>query len=209
MMQGNAVTVLVSDLDRAIDYYANTLGFPLAGRWGDECARIHLENGPVSGLRPMTDPPAPKPAIGGPIQIGVTVDRSLDDVVSDLRSRGVVFRGNPVDEGLGRRAYFADPDGNQLYILETNKCPVRFSRMLAALLSILGAVIFFAPVFLVSRRAALDSAELVSGLGFAILVSGFSVGVAVPETEIDDSNQGRRQHIGLLLKSVRAIRQAA
>jgi catechol 2,3-dioxygenase-like lactoylglutathione lyase family enzyme len=121
MIQGITATIYVSDMDRAVDFYTNTLGLPLAGRWGDEYAGIDLGNGLAIGLHPARNPHSPKPGSSGSIQIGFAVDRSLDDVVNDLLSRGVIFRGPIIDDVQVRLAFFGDPDGNDLYLVEVKK----------------------------------------------------------------------------------------
>jgi catechol 2,3-dioxygenase-like lactoylglutathione lyase family enzyme len=121
MVQGITATIYVSDMDRAVDFYTKTLGLPLAGRWGDEYAGIDLGKGLAIGLHPARRPNSPTPGSRGAIQIGFAVDRPLDAVVHDLESRGVVFRGPIVDDEQVRLAFFGDPDGNDLYFVETKK----------------------------------------------------------------------------------------
>jgi catechol 2,3-dioxygenase-like lactoylglutathione lyase family enzyme len=121
MLQGITATIYVSDMDRAVDFYTKTLGLPLAGRWGDEYAGIDLGKGLAIGLHPARSPHSPKPGSRGAIQIGFAVDKPLDDVVKDLQSRGVVFRGPVVDDVQVRLAFFGDPDGNDLYLIEVKK----------------------------------------------------------------------------------------
>jgi len=121
MIQGITATIYVSDMDRAVDFYTNTLGLPLAGRWGDEYASIDLGKGVAIGLHPARSPHSPKPGSGGSIQVGFAVGKPLDEVVEDLQSRGVVFRGPIVDDVQVRLAFFGDPDGNDLYLAEVKK----------------------------------------------------------------------------------------
>jgi len=121
MIQGIAATIYVSDMDRAVAFYTETLGLPLAGRWGDEYAGIDLGKGLAIGLHPARSPQSPKPGSRGSIQVGFAVDRPLDDVVRELQSRGVVFRGAIVDDAQVRLAYFGDPDGNELYLAEVKQ----------------------------------------------------------------------------------------
>jgi catechol 2,3-dioxygenase-like lactoylglutathione lyase family enzyme len=121
MIRSINATVYVSDMDRAVDFYTNTLGLPLAGRWGDDYAAIDLGRGAAIGLHPARSPHSPKPGSRGSIQIGFEVTKSLDDVVNDLRSRGVIFRGPIVDDVQVRLAFFGDPDGNDLYLIEVKK----------------------------------------------------------------------------------------
>ena len=53
-----------------------------------------------------------KPGTHGAIQVGLSVDQPLEEVVQDLQARGVVFRGPIVDDVQVRLAFFGDPDGN-------------------------------------------------------------------------------------------------
>jgi len=116
--RGVTATIYVSNLDRAVDFYTRVLGLPVAGRWGDEYAEIDLGNGAAIGLHPSRSPRSPKPGTSGSIQVGLAVDRPLDEVVKDLGSRGVIFRGPIVDDVQVRLAFFGDPDGNDLYLVE-------------------------------------------------------------------------------------------
>ena len=121
MLQGITATIYVSNMDRAVEFYTNTLGMPLAGRFGDEYASIDLGKGIAIGLHPSRNPNSPKPGNKGAIQVGFSVDGSLDDFVKDLQAKGVVFRGPIVDDNQVRLAYFGDPDDNDLYLIEVKK----------------------------------------------------------------------------------------
>lgn len=121
MICGITATIYVSDMNRAVDFYTKTLGLPLAGRWGDEYASIDLGKGIALGLHPAKGPHSPRPGTSGSIQVGLTVEKSLDDVVKDLQARGVAFRGPIIDDVQVRLAFFGDPDGNDLYLIEVRK----------------------------------------------------------------------------------------
>lgn len=121
MITGISATVFVSNMDRAVDFYTKTLGLPLAARYGDHFASIDMGKGIAIGLHPAGNPKSPKPGMSGSIQIGLTVDRPLDQVVADLKGKGVSFRGPIVDDGQVRLAFFGDPDGNDLYLCEVKK----------------------------------------------------------------------------------------
>jgi catechol 2,3-dioxygenase-like lactoylglutathione lyase family enzyme len=121
MLQALTVTIYVSDLERAVDFYTKTLGLPLAGRWGNEYASLDLGKGGSIGLHPVQSPHSPKPGTSGAIQIGFAVDKPLDEVVRDLQARGVVFRGPIIDDVQVQLAFFGDPDGNDLYLAEVKQ----------------------------------------------------------------------------------------
>jgi len=122
MIHGSMPTIYVSDMDRAVSFYTETLGPNLAERYGDHWASIDAGGGATIGLHPASER-GPKPGTSGAISIGLGVTRPLDEVVSTLTSRGVVFRGQIVDDAEGgiRLASFGDPDGNDLYLCEVKK----------------------------------------------------------------------------------------
>jgi catechol 2,3-dioxygenase-like lactoylglutathione lyase family enzyme len=121
MISGITATIYVSDINRAVDFYTKTLGLPLAGRWGDEYASIDLGTGTSIGLHPSKGPHMPKAGTSGSIQVGMLVDEPIDDVVKKLQAAGVAFRGPVIDDVQVRFAYFGDPDGNDLYLIEVKK----------------------------------------------------------------------------------------
>jgi catechol 2,3-dioxygenase-like lactoylglutathione lyase family enzyme len=107
-------------MDRAVEFYTNVLGLPLAGRWGNEYASIDLGRGAAIGLHP-SGPRSPRPGTRGAIQIGLAVDGAIENAVRNLSGRGVTFRGPVVNDTEVRLAFFADPDGNDLYLVEVRK----------------------------------------------------------------------------------------
>lgn len=60
----------------------------------------------------------PAPGAVGAVTVGLAVDESIELVVSTLQKRSVAFYGAAVDEGQLKLAFFADPDGNGLYLAE-------------------------------------------------------------------------------------------
>ena len=113
-------TVFVSDLDRAVNFYTNTLGFTTLYRAGPHFAMLDL-NGFKLGLHP---PEKNTPALGAPgsIQIGLDVAVPIQQAVEELSQRGVTFdirNGSAVvDDGAVKLAFFKDPDGHVLYLCE-------------------------------------------------------------------------------------------
>jgi catechol 2,3-dioxygenase-like lactoylglutathione lyase family enzyme len=117
-IRGVTATIYVSDLGRSVDFYTGVLGLPLLGRWGDEYAAIEIGKGAGIGLHPSRAPHSPRPGTSGSIQVGLAVDRELEQVVAELTARGVVFRGPIADDTEVRLAFFGDPDGNDLYLVQ-------------------------------------------------------------------------------------------
>jgi catechol 2,3-dioxygenase-like lactoylglutathione lyase family enzyme len=117
MIAGGNATLLVSDLDRAVRFYIETLGFKLRARVGDERAEVDAGDGLVLSLERAGEGAAAV-GVGGSIRIGLDVNQPIAEVVEVLANRGVRFAG-PVKEGGGvKRASFADLDGNALYLVE-------------------------------------------------------------------------------------------
>lgn len=121
MIRSVSATIYVTDMNRAVEFYTQTLGLPLAGRWGDFYASIDLGRGIALGLHPSGHAGSPTPGTHGSIQIGLAVSKPIDEVVADLKAKGVQFRGPVIDDDPVRIAYFGDPDDNDLYLVEDKK----------------------------------------------------------------------------------------
>jgi catechol 2,3-dioxygenase-like lactoylglutathione lyase family enzyme len=126
MIAGGNATLLVADLDRAVRFYVETLGFKLRVRHGPprDWAEVDAGGGLVLGLHPAPEAPergGPRPGVRGSISIGLEVNQPIDEVVQVLSNRGVVFQGPVRQDGPVKRASFADPDGNALYLAEPHE----------------------------------------------------------------------------------------
>ncbi len=104
----------VSDIDRSVGFFRDTVGLALLRRDGDDWAE--LDAGPVrlglhAGRPEMRELPH-----GGTVVLRV---EDLDASKLALEGRGVVFDEHVGEvEGRARFASFADPDGNALQIIE-------------------------------------------------------------------------------------------
>ncbi len=117
MISGANATVYVSDMDRAVRFYTETLGFKLRERHGNFWASVDAGEGFVIGLHPAGDR-TPKAGTHGSIEIGFTVTQKIEDVMSVLANRGVAFPGGAKGDGPVKTAYFTDPDGTTLYLIQ-------------------------------------------------------------------------------------------
>jgi len=118
MFRGGVVTIYVSDMDRAVRFYSEVLGFRLTERHGNHWASLDGGPGLTIGLHPATaEVPAGRQ---GSIALGLYLERPIREAVSQLTSRGVQFAGPVIDDKALSLAFFADPDGNPLYLAEMN-----------------------------------------------------------------------------------------
>jgi catechol 2,3-dioxygenase-like lactoylglutathione lyase family enzyme len=123
MFSSGNVTILVSNMDRAVRFYTEVLGLKLAYRFGDHWASVEVGKGLTIGLHPGAAEGAagdPKVTKGG-MSIGLELSGRIEDAVKKLESAGVHFAGGVINEGKsGKFAHFQDPDGNSLYLAELN-----------------------------------------------------------------------------------------
>ena len=106
--------VPTTDIERAVDFYENTLGLPCTARYGEVIgAEFETGNLTIAAFDFSAVGMEPPSANGGPIAFRV------DDVAAaktELESRGVRFQPDIVDSGVCHQAYFTDPDGNNLIL---------------------------------------------------------------------------------------------
>ena len=109
------VTVMVSALNRAVQFYTETLGLKLKNRFENAWAEVEAP-GLTIGLHPA-GAHGPKPGKSESLSIGLNVD-GLETAMKELKSNGVVFSPHIIEDGSLRIAFFNDPDKNPLYLCE-------------------------------------------------------------------------------------------
>jgi catechol 2,3-dioxygenase-like lactoylglutathione lyase family enzyme len=120
MISGGNITVMVSNMDASVRFYTGALGMKLTNRYGDHWATVDGGKGLIIGLHPAS-PKYPAPGAKGGMLIGLEIDEPIQQAVDQLKAKGVPFVGPVVaDAGAGAFAHFEDPDGNSLYLWETN-----------------------------------------------------------------------------------------
>lgn len=112
---GNA-SIYVTDIDRAVEFYTATLGFPLKVRVGTEWAEIDAGKGLTLGIHRARPPETVEAGTRGAINIELAVTRSLDEVVPTLKARGVRFKGEILNYPAVRIATVLDPDNNEILL---------------------------------------------------------------------------------------------
>jgi catechol 2,3-dioxygenase-like lactoylglutathione lyase family enzyme len=110
------VRYMVDDVDEAIAFYTERLGFDVLTSAPPAFADVQRGNlrlllsGPASSAgRPMPDGTRPGP--GGWNRIHVIVE-DIDDEVARLRGAGATFRNDIVEGPGGKQILLEDPSGN-------------------------------------------------------------------------------------------------
>jgi glyoxylase I family protein len=125
-MKLNALMVryIVHDVDAAVAFYVNHLGFRIAGQSGPYFALLERDNlqlvlsppkGPGGGSQPMPDGTRPEP--GGWNRI-VVRSSDLEAEIDVLRKAAVKFRNDIVEGPGGRQILLEDPSGNLVELFE-------------------------------------------------------------------------------------------
>jgi catechol 2,3-dioxygenase-like lactoylglutathione lyase family enzyme len=116
------IRYIVRDVDTAIAFYRDRLGFALQQQFGPAMAIVRRDDltlwlaGPqASASRPMPDGRTPQP--GGWARIVVEV-RDLDTTVAELRSNACTFRSDIIAGPGGRQCLIEDPSGNAVELFE-------------------------------------------------------------------------------------------
>jgi len=113
MYSESNVTIIVSDMKKALAFYRDALGFNFVRGFGDEWQEVE-----APGVRIGLHPGGKAPLIehSRHMSIGLRVD-DLDAAMKTLGDQGIKFTSMPKDRG-SRIANFTDPDGNPLYLIE-------------------------------------------------------------------------------------------
>ena len=115
MIKEANVTLMVSDMKKAVDFYVDLLGLKLKARYGDNFAQVEAP-GTIIALHPTTGE-GPRPRGSESISIGFAVN-DLDKSKTELEGKGVKF-SRIADDNQVRLAFFTDPDGNTLYLSQS------------------------------------------------------------------------------------------
>lgn len=120
MISGGNVTVFVSNMDAAIEFYTEVLGLKLGNRYGNNWATVEAGKGLTIGLHPAS-PKYPAPGTRGGMMLGLEVDEPLEGAVARLKEKGARVNNSIVQDDAGRFANLEDPEGNPIYLWETHQ----------------------------------------------------------------------------------------
>ena len=119
-----AVRYIVEDIDKAVQFYRDLLGFAVDMHQPGKFASLKREdlnlflNAPGAGSAGKAGGD-PKP--GGWARFMI-ITTELDQMISDLKSKGARFRGQ-IAEGAGRQILVEDPSGNVVELFEYKQQP--------------------------------------------------------------------------------------
>ena len=108
------VTIMVSDVDRAVHFYRDVLGLELTERYGSKYAEARV-NGFKIGFHLKSNEASVSESPAGSIMLGFRV-KDLASTVANFRGKGIKFSTEIEEGAAGKFIYLHDPDGNQLYI---------------------------------------------------------------------------------------------
>src|SRR5215469_4595645 len=117
MVSGGNVTVFVSDMDAAVEFYSGVLGLKLTNRFGNHWATVEAGGKLTIGLHPQSSK-YPAPGTKGAMMIGLEIDEDITRAIARLSEKGVKMKGPVVREESGAFVHFDDPDGNEIYLWE-------------------------------------------------------------------------------------------
>ena len=116
------IRYMVQDVDAALTFYTQLLGFEEKERWGPAFAivtrgdlNLWLSGPQTSAARPMPDGRQPEP--GGWNRLVLTVS-DIEVVVQRLRDWGARFRNDVISGPGGKQVLVEDPSGNPIELFE-------------------------------------------------------------------------------------------
>lgn len=119
------VRYLVTDVDPALAFYTQHLGFEVENRMGPPFAilkrgdlRMWLSGPGTSAARDMPDGRTPEP--GGWNRVVVEVD-DIEETVTRLKAAGLKFRNDIVRGPGGAQILAEDPSGNPVELFEASQ----------------------------------------------------------------------------------------
>ena len=113
---------IVNDVDSALEFYTQVLGFELKQRWGPPFASIERDDleiwisGPGTSARAEM-PDGSTPAPGGWNRIVIAVE-DIEATVAELRRRDAFFRNEPLAGPAGTQVLVEDPSGNPIELFQ-------------------------------------------------------------------------------------------
>lgn len=118
------IRYLVNDVDVALEFYIDMLGFELVEKWGPPFAMVKrgdlalwLSGPGSSASRPLSN--GSKPAPGGWNRLVLETD-DLASLVEQLKRSGAQLRSDIVSGPGGKQVLVDDPSGNPVELFESS-----------------------------------------------------------------------------------------
>jgi catechol-2,3-dioxygenase len=115
MFKSGTVTIEVEDLKKAEQFYVETLGLKVQFQVEGHLVQVEAPGLTIGLVHPREGQDSHQ-GKSGSVHIGLEV-QELDSAIKLLKSRGVAFQPT-MEEEATRLAYFSDPEGNPLYLIE-------------------------------------------------------------------------------------------
>lgn len=112
------VAIGTANFDQLVAFYSETLGLPAEKRW-DGANIVFIDLGDTQ-IELLDRPDASENGQGGWVHLAFHVD-DVDATYAELEAAGVDMRVAPKDFQTVRIAFFADPDGNLLELVQDSK----------------------------------------------------------------------------------------
>lgn len=110
-----SASILVTDQERAVDFYVNKLGFTMFANipQGEGPNNSWIEIGPAGATTRIVLEPSPEPR---PSFIIVLACDDANATCEELRKQGVEISKEVAVESFGSFFHFKDPDGNEFLV---------------------------------------------------------------------------------------------
>ncbi len=124
----HSATIIVTDIDRAVDFYTNKLGFQITvdAQPSPEMrfVTVNPQGSPTGIALGQADWFEPARPAGGTSGFNFST-KDIDATYADLSAKGVEFTGPVQTEAWGQKTtWIIDPDGNQIYLVEEMAFPI-------------------------------------------------------------------------------------
>ncbi len=114
-----AVILLVSDMDKSVQFYKEILNIPLKKKSDEWTEFFNKET--VLALHPAKN--KEKIKSGQHILVGFSAS-DFEQTIRNLQDKKVIFFKNPREEGFGKHAIIEDPDGHLISIVKLKENPL-------------------------------------------------------------------------------------
>ena len=115
MIKEANVTVVVSDLNRAVKFYTEMLGLKIKNLIENEWAEVQAP-GLTIGLHPAGEH-GWQDGKQGSMSIGFVVE-DIEQEMTELKKKGISFSPDIVENNIVKLVFFVDPDKNPLYLCQ-------------------------------------------------------------------------------------------